>query len=52
MHTVRTYFLSHIVNSEKRRYNLDSSVTSCLEVFVKPFAETTGKPCDIFCRKA
>jgi uncharacterized protein (DUF39 family) len=35
---LRTYFLCHIVNGEERRYNVDSSVTSCLKVFATAFA--------------
>src|SRR5260370_16517803 len=29
----------------ERRYNLDSSVTSCLKVFATAFAKITGKNC-------
>ena len=35
---VRTYFLCHIVNGEEKRYNVDSSVTSCLKVFATALA--------------
>jgi len=37
MRMVKTSFLCRIVNGKERRYCLDSSVTSCLEIFAPPF---------------
>ena len=38
VYSVRTYFLCHIVNWQKRGYNVNSNVTSCLKVFATAFA--------------
>jgi hypothetical protein len=43
MPMVRTYFLCHIVNGEERRYNLDSSVTSCLGMLHCPTKNLTRR---------
>jgi len=38
MPMVRTYYLENIAIGMERRYNVDSSVTSCLKVFATSFA--------------
>jgi hypothetical protein len=43
MHGVRTYFPYHIVSGEERRYDVDSSGTSCLKVFATSFGKIMGK---------
>ena len=44
VYSVRTYFLCHIVNWQKRGYNVNSTVTSCLNFGQHPAFASTRNP--------